>query len=112
MCNEDNACRNSGRFGCKLPGTCIMPDSTTLPDHNPCVIKIQNNQIIHLNQEEKDTCTSLVSDATENVQIVQDSTTFASRIRYRPKKQKAGILERKLSFPHKKIGFICGLEAE
>ena len=100
----------------KLPGTYIKPGSGKLPDPHfvSGVIKLQNNQILQLTQDEKDSLSKVVTEEQGEGEEANegDNVSFASRFKSRMKKRKAGVLEKSQASPYKNVDFICGSAAE
>ena len=99
-------------FQRKLPGTHISADSSKLPDPHflSRIIKIQMNQVLQMTKEEK-----LAFQRVFNVNHEEheaESSKFASRMKERTKKRKAGVLEAKNTSPYQNVDFICRPAAE
>ena len=107
---------NNSWFERQLSGTYIKPGSHKLPDPHfvSGVIKIQNNDILQLTQDEKDACASLANQVQDQGEEAEegDEVSFASRFKSRMKKRKAGVMEGTKASPYKNVDFICGSAAE
>ena len=107
--------QNSGWFQRKLPGTYIGADLSKLPDPHfvSGVIKIQMNQLVQLTEDEKVACARLVNQNHNEEQDTEEGMpSFATRMKERLKKRKAGELESTNALPYINADFICGSAAE
>ena len=107
---------NSCWYKRKISGAYIQPGSSKLPAPHfvSGVIKIQNNEILQLTQDEKEACQKLVNQDQHQGEEGEEGeeASFVSRFKLRMKKRKAGVLETSKSNPYKNVDFICGSAAE
>ena len=114
-CSEGHTNQDSNWYQRKLPGTYILRNSAKLPDPHfvSGIIKIQNNQLLHLTPEEKTACERVRNQGHEEEEGDNtDIESLARRLKIRMKKRKAGVLESSRLSPYINVNFICGSAAE
>ena len=77
------------------------------------IIKIQNNQVLQLTEEEKVACAGVENKNHNQEEDNEEGTpSFATRMKERMKKRKAGVMETMNTLAYQNVDYICGSAAE